>query len=379
MKKILLISGILLTLGLCTFIFYNIDNNKVVIENGDSKQLINTNALTMMYETTAGSGEYQVSTDIIWPQDGYTFNEQLSSCENGSKLTWDDENKKVIMSASISDKCYVYFDVEVITLANYIINEVYTGIDGDNDLYYHDGLDTYGTLEAEDNSYRYAGSNPNNYVCFGSDVTPCPDDNLYRIIGVFDDSKTGEYQIKLIKNTSIGSYDWSDEQDLNWNESVKPNIYAILNVTYYNEIENSWKSLIDKIHNWQVGGFRDSDLGTTKGTYDIEVGSGQNGYIEIMPIGLMYVSDYGYAANPNYWNISLSNYQSASYTNWMYLPDEWTISRARNIQDSAFVIDIYGDVLAARRLYNVRPVFYLNSDVEYISGTGTESDPFRIA
>lgn len=26
----------------------------------------------------------------------------------------------------------------------------------------------------------------------------------------------------------------------------------------------------------------------------------------------------------------------------------------------------------------VRPVFYLNSDVEYVSGTGTQSDPIRI-
>ena len=76
-KKILLISCILLTLGLCTFIFYDIDNNKVVIENGDSKQIINTNALTMMYEIEIGSGEYQVSSDTTWPQDGYVFNETL--------------------------------------------------------------------------------------------------------------------------------------------------------------------------------------------------------------------------------------------------------------------------------------------------------------
>ena len=41
--------------------------------------------------------------------------------------------------------------------------------------------------EAEDNSYRYAGANPNNYVCFGSDEETCPADNLYRIIGVFGD------------------------------------------------------------------------------------------------------------------------------------------------------------------------------------------------
>lgn len=33
-------------------------------------------------------------------------------------------------------------------------------------------------LEAGDNSYRYAGVNPNNYVCFGSDEATCPTDNL---------------------------------------------------------------------------------------------------------------------------------------------------------------------------------------------------------
>ena len=46
---------------------------------------------------------------------------------------------------------------------------------------------------AGDNSYRYSGANPNNYVCFGSDVSPCPSDNLYRIIGVFGN------EVKLIK------------------------------------------------------------------------------------------------------------------------------------------------------------------------------------
>ena len=44
--------------------------------------------------------------------------------------------------------------------------------DGENGLYYHDADLANG---AEDNSYRYAGANPNNYVCFGSTTTPCPE------------------------------------------------------------------------------------------------------------------------------------------------------------------------------------------------------------
>ena len=75
-----------------------------VISSGISKSVMNSNTLTMMYETDYQSGEYQVSSDTTWPESGYTFNESLSKCENGSKLTWDDENKTVLVQANVSDK-----------------------------------------------------------------------------------------------------------------------------------------------------------------------------------------------------------------------------------------------------------------------------------
>lgn len=105
-KRILLISGILLTLGLSCLGLYNVNNNdRLIVENNKSNnKVVSSNAVTMMYETEAGSDEYQISTDNTWPQEGYVFNEKLSACENGSTLTWDDENKKIIMSTSISDK-----------------------------------------------------------------------------------------------------------------------------------------------------------------------------------------------------------------------------------------------------------------------------------
>ena len=196
MKKIALISNIgAITFFLIVNIFCS-NNDKVILENTNSYNLnFNSNALTMMYEMEENSGEYQVSNDNAWPQEGYVFNERLSSCENGSTLTWYDEKKKVLLQTNTSDKCYIYFDKEpdIVYLADYIKKNVYTS-DGVNDLYYHDGVGTYGYLEAGDNSYRYSGANPNNYVCFGSDADVCPNDNLYRIIGIFDS------QVKLIKH-----------------------------------------------------------------------------------------------------------------------------------------------------------------------------------
>ena len=104
-KKLIFGVSIILVIFLIIIILL-IDNNtkRIVISNEESKQLMNTNALTMMYETEAGSGEYQVTSDTTWPQDGYVFNEQLSACENGSELSWDDENKRVLVEANTSEK-----------------------------------------------------------------------------------------------------------------------------------------------------------------------------------------------------------------------------------------------------------------------------------
>ena len=53
--------------------------------------------------------------------------------------------------------------------------------------------------------YRYVGADVDNYVSFNND--------MYRIIGVFDDythGKTGQMLVKLIRSRIIGSYSWGD-------------------------------------------------------------------------------------------------------------------------------------------------------------------------
>ena len=55
----------------------------------------NNNTISMMLETDTNSKTYIQSTDSTWPSDGYMFNENLSKCEQGSTLKWDEENKKL--------------------------------------------------------------------------------------------------------------------------------------------------------------------------------------------------------------------------------------------------------------------------------------------
>ena len=258
--------------------------------------------------------------------------------------------------------------------AEYITQTLYTGTDGDNGLYYHDADLANG---AQDNSYRYSGANPNNFVCFGATGADCQNaDNQYRIIGVFNN------QVKLIKSTSYGSYVW--EQDRNtqgntWDASTKPDIYTTLNTTYYNTLSSEWQNLIAE-STWQVGGMPDSDTNTVKQYYDVEVGTGQSGYEETMKIGLMYVSDYGYGASPEKWTTALIE-ENYGTDNWLYLgSNEWLISRSTDRTDRAFIVfSRYGGSVNCSRVDTaiaVRPSFSLTSTATISGGTGTSTDPF---
>ena len=276
-------------------------------------------------------------------------------------------------NAGIAVKSYDR-EADPTTLADYIINEVYT-TDGDNGLYYHDADLANG---AQDNSYRYSGANPNNYVCFGATGADCQnEENQYRIIGVFNN------QVKLIKSTSYGSYAWEQDystQGNTWNESTKPDIYTTLNTTYYNTLGSEWQSKI-ATHSWKVGGMASDTSATAKDYYDTEVGTGQSGYEETMKIGLMYVSDYGYGASEEYWTTELNNYEPTVDSNWMYLGAyEWLISRNSDGANGAFCVYNAGYVYSYNvgNTFAVRPSFYLESDVTYASGSGSMTDPLKI-
>ena len=85
----------------------------------------NNNTISMMLETDTNSKTYIQSTDSIWPTDGYVFNEEMSKCEQGSTLKWDDTNKKVVMEGNRSDKCYVFFDkYDSIKINSYSISPI---------------------------------------------------------------------------------------------------------------------------------------------------------------------------------------------------------------------------------------------------------------
>ena len=105
-NKKLLLCSILLIVGL----IFKFNVTKNINEESLKPKGEKKNLLSMNLEQTAGAGDYKTVTQSEWPTDGYKFNSELSRCENGSKLSWDDTKKVVVVTGNLSDKCYVYFE-----------------------------------------------------------------------------------------------------------------------------------------------------------------------------------------------------------------------------------------------------------------------------
>ena len=307
------------------------------------------------------------------------------------------------------------------TLAEYVVSQ-YSGTQGENGIYYHDASLANG---AGDNSYRYAGASEsvNNFVCFGSTTSPCPTDNLYRIIGVFGENNhgvTGKQLVKLIKYdyatsnllgtdgdylgtsapdstyykgslSSIDRYYWNykatNKASNTWSTSLLNKIN--LNTNYLNNIGTTWSNLIEDA-TWKVSGHSTESV-TPSEMYTSEITNATKTYGPsdgTSKIGLMYVSDYGFAASPSAWTTNLVSYDgndangtSIKTINWMYMGYfDWTISPASSDSYHVFYLSNRGHVnnISAYGGYGSRPVVYLKASVLYAGGSGTKDSPITL-
>ncbi len=227
---------------------------------------------------------------------------------------------------------------------------------------------------------RYAGSNPNNWVCFGTENETCDEEHLYRIIGIID-GKT-----KIIKNSfystskawdktggTNGLNNWDRPADLK-TELNGTSFYE--NSDYIDEVSRSY------IANgtWYTGGILSP---YTLGTFeDAERSSSAVGYI-----GLMSVTDFGYASNDTgcerttdlyiYYNACMNNNylvnDSSTY--------QWTIIPNYSLASSVWSVNCDGNVQGylAASPNSVRPSLFLKLEVKITSGKGTEQEPYRLS
>ena len=231
--------------------------------------------------------------------------------------------------------------------------------------------------------YRYRGASPKNYVTFNNEV--------WRILGVFAaDDGTGkiENRIKLIRNESIGNKYWDTGRSNNWARPATLN--TELNTTYLNNLDSTAQNMIGNTK-YYLGGYNNSEIQKdvmyqyerkiNGGTY--YNGSNPNSFIG--KLGLMYASDYGYAASDECTQ-NLYNYDSATCknNNWLFKGNTvWLLPQfARDSNISSYAgsdgrVSHTGSSVNSYQ-FAVRPVLYLISSAQITGGDGTSSSPYTL-
>ena len=281
--------------------------------------------------------------------------------------------------------------------------------------------------------YRYYGPSPNNYICLDMEGgSTCPDKHLYRIIGSIYEEKENTNRIKVIKATPLtdgttkdfswdykvnngsGSYDniWATITSGNYSNSLTSGsqLMKLLNSglwwngtsgSYYNNSTTATNvnftnyKLSDKAKSYittsryYLGGYNSSPpitnemYGYERGT--LRYNTDRPLYWDGM-VGLMYPSDYGYAAGNTCVNgTKLYDYEGGCMNkDWLYISNtyQWLMSPYSDHSDRAFDVNSSGFVLGNVDVDGVdsaRPVFYLTSSTSITDGTGTETDPYILS
>ena len=264
--------------------------------------------------------------------------------------------------------------------------------------------------DAYDN-IRYVGANPNNYLKFN--------DETWRIIGIFNvynvETKKYEKLVKIVRNDSLGSYSWDTSESTKndgygVNEWSQADLMTELNTDYINQNPTSTTTLwFNGQNNAKNGSYdykkniKSSSLNkvakvrwnTSSTGYGV---SALNSYnhersttistpsSDSVPrtntwdgkIALIYPSDYGYASTDTTCRSGLSS-SNCKNENWLFNSAvQWTLSPYSNNAYRVFAVGSGGSIgfSYAHRPYGVRPALFLKSDVEILSGEGTNDKPF---
>ena len=373
-RKVCIISGAIIILFMGIIVYLNRVEHSIYKDDDINRTVVEDKRIAIFIEKKYGSGEYEESKENKWP-DGYNYNASLSRCENGSELVWNEDTRSVSLKASLSDKCYVYFDVMppdlYVSTSNVpktygaLVNLNCNGGSATYNQKYNrieiSGVDknascnldyttrtsktylnsyitslagtTQGTGQVvNENGYRYEGKNPNNYVWFNNE--------LWRIIGVFDSNShgvSGKNLVKIIRADTLDGLAWHKSGTNDW---TKASLNKLLNGAYYNAedgtssgycygyssikancdytqkgIQNGYRSMVVNV-TWYLGGYSSSGA-TTEAFYGYERGttvySGRPTSTTGY-IGLMYPSDYGYSVLSSSCSrtTTLGSYSSAS-------------------------------------------------------------------
>ena len=240
-----------------------------------------------------------------------------------------------------------------------------------------------------ENGYRYEGTDPNNYIYMTNKSTN--EKELWRIIGVFNDGENGEEVIRVRRHYEKNSYPKMayDTNDTNHfpNTTMYNTLSSTYNLTNYNHTVN-FKMYLGTSSSWNSltsSGWYTTERGNTPGKTAANSYNSSTSFIG--SVGLIYPSDYGYAAFASDCARTRipDNYDETAachVNNWLNQGNshhQWLISPSASYT-SAFNVTISGGVdghYSGTNTMGYSPVMALSNDVP-VSGSGTKTDPYTI-
>lgn len=258
-----------------------------------------------------------------------------------------------------------------------------------------------------DNNYYYYGDNPDNYIHYNCKDNKC---ELWRIVGAFYNEETKKYDIKIVRNDSIGKYQYSEKEESNkWKDSL---IYEYLNKEYK---INNFEKLVSK-YPYEYMELTTTDIDITKiPTTKIESNKKE--------ISLLTLTDYLNSSTCK--SGKVNEYKECLKNNWLYrteIEKEWLLTLFKELkeinkeQEITEIVDeiinneitneneqanenneedetqeeiiieeinnkVYTSLIETSLItekHSVRPVVYLKDRVLLYSGSGSINDPYII-
>ena len=387
-------------------------NGEITIEENEV-----TSDLTIASIYIEEDGEYKEKNNI--PSEGYTLNEEKSTCNNNASIGWDSEEEQIYVSNlnTSNTECTLYFDEYVPTAGEQILAN-YPTLLTRNDFSTTVTDTTTGTIYYEDTSkgrtYYFAGNPTDNWVNFGG--------FYWRIIRI-----NGNGSIRMIyQGTSTNTTGTETQTGTSaFNNSYNNNAYVGLKYTINNVHGTGTDStILTALNNWyssnllsyansidgNAGFCGDRTPSTSSSTSNDSGGTGTTetyygAYIRLSNIGTptfecendsdLYTTSGSEDGNKSLTNpiglISLDEawyaggYTSNNTSYYLYTGQNyWTMSPSNASSWAfAFLVNTSGDL--ANRItgfgvadgLGVRPVINLKADIQ-LTGSGTSTDPYVV-
>ena len=291
-------------------------------------------------------------------------------------------------------------------------------------------------VDQEDNSFRYIGKDPDNYVSFNGET--------WRIVGVFeteDENGNKANRLKIVRDEFLGTgiYDSTRNYDNNGsgyiNEWSLASLMKLLNPGYENEtggslyynkssgtydnnsvdftsngLPETLKPLIDEVK-WNTGAVPSSvnpgglDYDTL---YNYERGNlggketdpsrmtGQEDYVErttswVGKVGLPYITDTLYAAGDYYIEssdttisrsdcISQKNSSCIASASWIHVYSPlWSMTPYTASSNYVLFNAVTVNSMPSGQSANIKPTVYLSTKTIIGGGDGSQSNPFTLS